>query len=304
MRILLTGGSGFIGSQVLKRLVRQGHDVSAIVRPDGDRSKIETSISSFELLEFDLKNVEDAAAVLAEGKFELCIHLAWFAEPGLYLGSIENTTSLSSTLRLASILARSGCRKFVGVGTCFEYDFNDEKLSESSPLNPDSLYSACKTAAAVGLRKITRDSGMQTAWSRLFYQYGPFEDHRRLVPAILASLIDGEIVETTEGGQARDFLHVEDVASAICAVGFSELTGTVNVGSGQPVLVREIVQKLGEIIGREDLIEFGALPYRDGDPMYVCADNRRLKDNTDWRPKYDLDSGLRHTAAWWMKELG
>ena len=298
MKVLVTGSTGFIGSQVLKLLVRQGHDVSAIVRPYSDRTRIGSLLADVELLEFDLDNLDREALKISDTNYELCIHLAWYAEPGLYLHASENIASLSATLNLAARLARAGCQRFIGIGSCFEYDLEAGYLSETSTLNPDSLYAACKTAAAVGLDQIGNESGMQTTWVRLFYQYGPFEDQRRLVPAVLNSMISGELTKTTSGEQLRDFLHVEDVASAICAVADSDLESVVNIGSGRPVRVRDIVEKIGEITGRNDLIQFGALPYRESDPMFVCANNRRLVENTDWKPKYDLESGLRHTAEW------
>jgi nucleoside-diphosphate-sugar epimerase len=298
---LITGSTGFVGSHVLKRLLTEGHDVTAIVRSQSDRTRIKNVQNDIDILEFDLRNLDDSAPEITGRHFDVCLHLAWYAEPGMYLHSHENVASLSSTLNLASLLARSGCQRFVGTGTCFEYDPDSGFLSESSPLKPDSLYAACKTAASVGLEKLSNDSDMQTAWVRLFYQYGPFEDQRRLVPAIISSMINGQKTKTTEGAQIRDFLHIEDVASAICAVGASAIAGSVNIGSSRPITVREIVHTIGKITGQEDLIEFGALPYRESDPMFVCANNQRLLEHTDWQQQYDLDSGLRHTVAWWER---
>lgn len=301
MRVLITGATGFIGSHVAKRLIDEGHEVHAIIRPKSNTNKIADILPDMTVWSGDLHEHDKLADRISDARPEMCIHLAWDVEPGHYLHALTNVRMLESTLGLATRLADNGCRRFVGIGTCFEYDVSVGYLSESTALQPDSLYTACKVATAVGLEKIANDSGMETAWVRLFYQYGPFEDERRLVPAVLTSMMRGEMTRTTEGEQVRDFLHVEDVASAICAVANSKLTGAVNVGSGQPVRVRDIVRKLGEITGREDLIEFGALPYRESDPMFVCANNRRLVENIDWKPQYDLETGLRDTADWWRK---
>ena len=112
------------------------------------------------------------------------------------------------------------------------------------------------------------------------------------------------MAKTTRGEQIRDFLHVEDVASAVAAITFSELTGIVNVGSGQPVPVAEVVRTLARLVGREDLIDLGAIPYGSGEPMCVCADNRRLKVGTGWAPVYSLTVGLQRTISWWEKHPG
>jgi len=103
----------------------------------------------------------------------------------------------------------------------------------------------------------------------------------------------------TPGEQVRDFLHVEDVASGIAAVAQSSLTGVVNVASGQRVTVREIAEKIAAIVGRADLLALGARPYAPNDPMFILADNSRLRQNTGWKPRYDLESGLRQTIEWW-----
>lgn len=99
----------------------------------------------------------------------------------------------------------------------------------------------------------------------------------------------------------RDFLHIEDVAGAIWAVARSNLGGVVNIGSGQPVTVREIVTQIGSILGKPDLINLGALPYRLNDPMFICANNQRLREGTDWEQKYDLVGGLHDTINWYRE---
>jgi nucleoside-diphosphate-sugar epimerase len=130
------------------------------------------------------------------------------------------------------------------------------------------------------------------------------EDERRLVPAIICSLLRNQPAQVTRGEQIRDFLHVEDVARAICTVAQSNICGPINIGSGRPVAVRDIATQIGLILNRTDLIALGALPYSPHDPPFLCANNRRLIENTSWKPRYDLEQGLRHTIAWWQKHLG
>jgi nucleoside-diphosphate-sugar epimerase len=144
---------------------------------------------------------------------------------------------------------------------------------------------------------------MEVAWARLFYQYGPFEDDRRLVPAIILALLRGQEAQLTRGNQVRDFLHVRDVAAALSAVTRSEVTGPVNVGSAEPITVRALVETIASIIGRPDLLAFGALPDRPGDPAIVCSDNRRLVEECGWRRATTHPDGLRGTVEWWRSRL-
>jgi nucleoside-diphosphate-sugar epimerase len=304
MKILITGAGGFIGSHVARLLVQQGHDVHATILGDNDTVRIRDLLPRLHTIPCNLENPAELESCLDAVRPELCIHLAWYALPGKYLDAVENFGSLNATLHLARKLAALGCRRFVGIGTCFEYEHAGAVLSETSPTKPRSLYAACKLSAALMLEQFARLTPMQIAWVRLFYQYGPDEAPQRLMPYAINTLLKGQTLKLTPGEQVRDFLHIEDVASGIVAVAQSALTGVVNVGSAQPVTVRQIAETIAAIIGRPDLLALGAQPYSPSDPMFILADNSRLRENTGWKPRYDLDTGLRQTIEWWRTRQG
>lgn len=303
MRVFITGATGFIGSHVARLLVKEGHEVFAAVRPESNLWRIADVAPSLRILPCDLQVPADVDAHVTNIRPDLCFHLAWYAEPGKYLASPHNISLLSSSLNLAQRLASLGCKRLVAAGTCFEYDTALGYLSESSQTKPGSLYAASKLALQLVLDQLTALHVMSVAWVRLFYQYGPFEDQRRLVPSVVCSLLRNQLVNVTAGGQIRDYLHVEDVATAILAVGKSDLSGPVNIGSGNPVAVRQILASIGALLDRAELIAIGALPYGATDPTFICANNRRLVDGTGWAPHFDLDQGLRHTIQWWQRHL-
>jgi nucleoside-diphosphate-sugar epimerase len=303
MKVLITGASGFVGSHVARLLVAEGCEVYALVRESSNRWRIRDILPSMYLRQSDLVAFENVNTYLQEIKPELCIHLAWYAVPGKYLNSQENLDSIQASLNLFSQLAELGCKRFVGIGTCFEYDLSLGYLSESSLTKPITLYAATKVALSTILQQFAQITEMEVAWIRLFYQYGPMEDERRLIPGIISSLLRDEVVKTTKGEQIRDFLHIEDVASAIWAVAKSNVSGVVNVGSGQPVTVGQIALELGNLLGKPDLIHLGALPYRPNDPMFICANNELLRKKTDWTQKYNLTTGLKNTIEWYKDHL-
>ena len=292
MKILITGATGFIGSHVARQLLREGHEVHALVQPETDHGRIADIEPSLHVTERDLL----LSSLLPEGSpFDACIHLAWYVEPGKYLQSPLNRDWVAASLRLARALKDAGCRRFIATGTCFEYATSDPPQSESTPTEPSTLYVQSKLELFHALPSV----GIDFAWVRFFYQYGPGEDPRRLMPVVINLLRRGQEAKLVPGDRLRDYLHIEDVASAVCAVAQSRLTGAVNIGSAERVTVRDIALKIGELLGRVDLIKLGALPYAANEPMHILADNTKLREGTAWKPRYDLDSGLRQTIDWW-----
>lgn len=285
MRVLLTGSTGFIGSHVADKMVQRGHEVHAVLRPGSDRRRLKGLERWIHVWEGPLDHVPIDP--------DLLIHLAWYTEPGKYLESPQNNECLEASLRL---LRKVSCR-VVMAGTCFEQDTRLGVLYEGSPTRPMSLYARCKDALRQEVEKRPN-----SVWMRFFYQYGPFEDPRRLIPTIIRGVLKGEPVKLTPGAQRRDFLHVEDVASAAASAAESDLTGTIQIGSGLAFSQKEIATKIAEMGGRPDLLEFGAVPYFDGEPMLIQAFNQRLR-LTGWQPVYDLEGGLRHAFDWWKREL-
>jgi len=285
MRVLLTGATGFIGSHVARDFLRRGHDVHVTLRPASVRRRIRDIESKLRIWEGDM----DALPV----EVDVVVHLAWYAVPGKYLAAPENRECLEASRRL---LAKAKGR-VVFVGSCFEHDLTLGLLREDSATKPITLYAECKDA----LRREV-EVRPNSAWVRLFYQYGPGEDERRLMPAVMLAQLRGQPSKVSTGEERLDYLYIEDVASAIRRVAESRLQGCVNIGSGLAPSVREIVTKIAGLGGRPELIQWGAYQRRPSDPMLVQADPAKLR-STGWAPRIGLDEGLRQAFDWWRREL-
>lgn len=303
MQVFLTGATGFIGSHVARRLVREGHRVTALLRPGCDTRRIDDLLPSLQVLEGDLFASEGLGASLKEVAPELCIHMAWYAVPGKYLEAPENVECVSASMRLLQYLEAAGCPRVAVAGTCFEYDLELGYLRESTPARPRNLYSASKHGLSLMAEQFVKSRQLSLVWPRIFYQYGPWEDPRRLVPVVVRKLLAGEALPFAPGDEFRDYLHVEDVASAFCAAAFSPLEGPVNLGSSEPVTVAEIVRILARLLDAEDRVQLGALPPIPGNPPFICADTHRLRGETGWKPRYSLEEGLGQTVEWWSSSV-
>jgi nucleoside-diphosphate-sugar epimerase len=269
--ILLTGAAGFVGRQVLRVLCERGCRVRPVVRAGKQEmlardAAIEAIVASPDIF------AESAAwwARTCSGA-NTVIHAAWYAEPGQYLQSPKNRDCLSGTLRLAEGAVRAKVRRFVGIGTCFEYDLNAGQLSVETPLRPSTPYAQAKVDAFNALSAALPRQGIAFAWCRLFYLYGEGEDSRRLVSYVRGRLQAGEPAELSSGSQVRDFLDVREAARMIVDVALGSQEGPVNICSGKAVTVRELAERIADEFGRRDLLRFGARPDNPVDPPCVVG---------------------------------
>lgn len=268
--ILVTGATGFVGRRVIQDLRQRGFPIRAIVRKGSGEELI--SGKDYEVIYTRDIFIEQYAWWLDVLKgVSSIIHLAWYAEPGRYLESNLNVTCLKGTLRLAQAAIDVGVDRFVGVGSCFEYDLTQGDLSVTTPLKPTTLYGACKTASYHVLTPLFALSSIQLCWCRLFYLYGEGEDERRLVPYIRRQLESGQRVLLTKGNQIRDFLDVGVAARMIVDVTLSQKEGAFNICSGIPISVRELAEKIADEYGRRDLLSFGARPNNVIEPPRIVG---------------------------------
>jgi len=304
VRVLITGATGFIGSHLTRSLVQHGYEVYALVRPNADLWRIADVAHSIQIVRGDLGSLERLVPFLREVRARACFHLGWYpVVPGQYLMAPENLEMLQTSIQLARYVTDAGCEVLVGAGTCLEYDTEFGNLSESTPSKPQSLYAATKLALGLALTHWATVSGLRVVWARLFQEFGPYEDARRLVPLVIGSLLGNRRFRPLGGSQVRDYLPVEDVAEALRLLMESDVRGPVNVGSGMPIAVLELARKIGAALGRADLIDAEDGSDNIPGPAFICANSRYLQTQTRWRPRISLEQGLARSIEWWKGQL-
>jgi len=277
----LTGASGFVGKQIFKALSASNFRIVPVVRTGKEssfqsQSKVDRIVCSSDIFQ----ESTDWWAEQCEG-IDVVIHAAWYAEPRKYLQSSKNMDCLVGSLNFARGAVIAGVKRFVGIGTCFEYDLSAGVLSKDSPLNPLTPYASTKVALYMALSHWLPEKSVEFAWCRLFYLYGEGEDERRLVPYLHKQLVKGEEVELTSGKQIRDFLDVSEAGRVIAEVAAGEQHGPINVCSGEPITVRQLAEQIGDTYGRRDLLKFGSRPDNLVDPPCVLGiPNHRSVEKT------------------------
>ncbi len=292
---MLTGATGFIGRQTLAALTRAGHEVHAVAPVRGPDA---AGVSWHEA------DLLAGAAVVEEVSPEILVHLAWYAEHGKFWSSTENLRWVAASLGLLRAFAEHGGRRAVIAGSCAEYEWGGERdLNErDSPLRPATLYGVCKDALRRVAGAYADETSLELAWARLFFLYGPDEAPDRLVPAVIRPLLAGERAATTAGEQVRDFMHVQDAAEALAALAASAVSGPVNIASGRPVSVAEVIDLIGSLTGRAGLIDRGARATPLAEPARIVADVARLRQEVGFQPRISLPDGLASTIDWWRAQ--
>jgi nucleoside-diphosphate-sugar epimerase len=298
-RILVTGATGCVGRQALPLLLEHGWDVHAVTLEPAP-----ADLAGPQWHEADLLDAGAARRVVAEARADALLHLAWSVTPGQWASALENLDWVAASLALGRAFRDAGGRRIVVAGSCLEYDWDYGLCSERlTPCRPHTLYGTSKHALRLLLEAYSRETGVALAWGRIFFLYGPWEHPDRLIASVVRSLLRGERARCSHGRQIRDYLYAGDVAAALVALLESEVTGAVNIASGQAITLRELASRAGRLLQLEDRIDFGAIPAAPTDKPLVVADVSRLSTEVQWRPRVTLDDGLGRTIAWWRDRL-
>lgn len=271
--ILITGGTGFLGRQIVRAAIAQGTPVRLVARKPGQARGVE-----YIHTEDAFGETQDWWETAVQG-VDTVIHAAWYAEPAKCLTSPRNFECLQGSIVLARACAAAKVRRFVGVGTCFEYDLRHPLVDVDTPLRPQTLYAAAKAATFLTLQAYFSTTDVAFAWARPFYLFGEGEDARRLFPYVHQQLAAGQPAELTRGTQIRDYLDVREAGRMIHEVAISAATGAVNICSGVPVTVRQMAENIADQYGRRDLLRFGARPDNLTDP--ACVVGRAFQQTSD-----------------------
>lgn len=297
-KVLITGASGFIGKQTVKDLIERGYEVVGIKY----QNEIDFKHKNLTTITLDLLDVNQVKKLFDKNKFEDLIHLAWYGDAKCHTHNI-NIDWVAASLNILKCFHENGGKKVLIAGSISEYDFEYGYFKEDlTPLNNKSLYGKSKAALFNLAQSYCEQNGIDFKWARIFNLYGQYERPQRLMPYVITSMLKNKDVKVSTCTKFQDYLHVEDVADSIIKLFESDINGAVNICSGEPVKLKNIVEKIKELTDFKGEILYGAIPSAFEEPVAIGS-NTKLLNELHWKPKYSLEEGLSQCVNWWKEHI-
>ena len=297
-RVFVTGATGFIGSYLVRQLVQRGVDVAVLMRAETDPWRLVDIRSQLHEVGWDGESLDSFSELFRSFAPDTVFHLGWSGVRNADRNHFTLATkNLSFATSLAQLSVDIGVQCWVGAGSQAEYGPKNCQIDETQLPQPTTLYGASKLSAGILTERIAALGGMRHAWLRIFSTYGPMDNPGWMLPTLIRTLKRGDRPSLTLGEQHWDFLFVEDAANAFVSVASAGAVGFFNVGSGQALTLRQIIESVRDLIDPRLELGFGEVPYRVDQVMCLHADVSRLQNMTSWRPRVSLTDGLQLLIA-------
>jgi nucleoside-diphosphate-sugar epimerase len=302
-RVIVTGATGFVGSNLARRLLRDGQEVHLLVRSGHSSWRIDGIRRDVRLHEVALEDAEAVSESVARIRPEWVFHLA---AHGAYSSQTDLRrmiqTNLVGTINLVEACLASGFEAFVNTGSSSEYGFKDHAPSEDESPEPNSHYAVTKAAATLYCRYTAQSRALHLPTLRLYSVYGPYEEPTRLIPRLITRGLKGELPPLVDPTVARDYVYVDDVTEAylLAAAARSDVEpGAIyNVGTGVQTSLGEAVETARRVLSVKRGPQWASMPGREWDTNIWVADNRKIRDALGWQARHTFEQGFRLTVEW------
>jgi UDP-glucose 4-epimerase len=305
-RVLVTGGTGFVGANLIRRLLADGHEVHLLLRPQYSTWRIDTVKADVRLHVVDLFDAAATLSVVRRIRPDWIFHLAVYgAYPTQQDLRRMIDTNLVGTINLAEACLAEGFEAFVNTGSSSEYGYKDHAPPETEAIDPNSHYAVTKASATHFCRYTAQRHGVRIPTLRLYNIYGPFEEPARLFPTLIVRGLSGELPPLVRPEVARDYVYVEDTVAAYIAAATCPLPdpgGVYNVGTGIQTTVGDLVALARQEFGLNVKPQWGSLDNRIWDTSVWVAAPQKIEDELGWTPRHTVSEGFRQTVAWFRQQ--
>ncbi len=303
-RVLITGGTGFIGANLARRMLADGHDVYLLVRPNHATWRIDEIQNDVHLREVDLNDHEKLQGVIGGIRPEWVFHLAAHGAYSWQTDACQIAeTNFIGTINLVMACLKAGFESFINTGSSSEYGFKDHPPTETEWLEPNSNYAVAKASATLFCRHTAQATKTRITTLRLYSVYGGYEEPHRLIPTLIVHGLAGKLPPLVNPEVARDYIYIGDVINAytLCARDNREIFGSVyNVGTGIQTTLRDVVGIARQALGIGDEPQWGTMPTRSWDTTCWVADSHCIQEELGWRASHSFKQGFNLTLGWFQ----
>lgn len=306
-RILITGATGFVGANLARRLLTDGHEVHLLVRPRYASWRIEEILSHVTLHTMPLTDGGALDALVASLRPEWIFHLAAHGAYSWQNDAHEiEQTNVVGTTNLVEACVKTGFEAFVNAGSSSEYGFKDHAPGEDERLEPNSCYAAAKASATLFCRQAALEHQVNLTTLRLYSAYGPYEEPARLMPTLISCGLKDVLPPLVNPDIARDYVYVDDVCEAfVVAAEKKSPPGSIfNLGTGIQTSMREVVEVARRVMNISAEPQWGSMPDRSWDSTIWVADARKITSTLGWKPALSFEQGFVKMVEWFQANPG
>jgi nucleoside-diphosphate-sugar epimerase len=302
-RALITGGTGFVGANLARHLLAQGHRVHLLVRRGYQPWRIAEIRDRIDLVEVHLTDRRGLLRAIKAIRPDWVFHLATYgAYPTQNDLQEMLRTNIHGTINLVEACVKVGFEAFINTGSSSEYGYKDHAPPETEWLDPNSHYALTKAFATHYCRYTATSQRLRLTTLRLYSVFGPYEEPTRLIPTLITHGMRGELPALVNPAIARDFVYVDDVNNAYClaAEGAEAGEGAVyNVGTGTQLTLHAAVEVARQEFGIGAEPRWGTMPDRQWDTNMWVADSHQIRAALGWYPTVSFAEGFRRTVDWY-----
>ncbi len=309
LKILITGGTGFIGANLARLFYSNGYEVSVTLREESNVWRIRDILKNLTLIKTDITDMQKVEELFRSVKPDIVINTAAFGGyPFEKDTDLIFKVNLNATINLVEAFLRSGSEIFINAGSSSEYGLKAKPMNEWDLLEPIGAYAVSKSASTLYCRSRSIETKRKIVTMRLFSPYGYFEEAHRLIPYVIYSSLKHKSAKLNNPSSVRDFIFIEDVYLA-----YSQLIKKIdsvdsgeifNLGFGKEYRVEEIVNMVEKISGEKLNVEWQYGNDRVGDrTVHWVADITKITGTLQWKPMYSLEDGLSLTYYWFKKNI-